>query len=258
MSPVAIPSMTLTDLGKVAVLGSKDALKRLQDAVDLLTHKAKTGIKFTEDEKTFLIELFECFSLGGRVRGYPEAAALANHYVHGNGDVLRLDEEVYTCSVIVQDVQVVMKRQIHICLREARGAAIALSSADSRLLKRSDYLALLDKKRSMKTQGRVLAGGWLLTEQSNQRLQKANNRFQLRAVNQLSDAIIRTTWRVDDEYRFEPFSSGFYTDITLHDKMALRMPDGLSQYMTKLGIAKDFKHYAEWTELWAPERPPRL
>jgi hypothetical protein len=252
MPPIEIPSTPLVEFGKVRLLGSKDALKRLQNAIDSLTRKAMTAGKFTEDEKTFLVELFECFSLGGRVMGYSEASKLANHYVHGKGKLLKLDEEVYSTSVIVQDVQVVMKRQIQISLRQTKGAAVALSSADSRLHKLKEYQALIDKKRNVDTQGRLLIGGWLLTEQNNQRLQKANNRFQLSSVSQLSDKQIITTWRVDDEYVFEPFSKGYYTDITLREHMALRMPDGLSQYMTKLGIANAFKHYAKWTEVWTP------
>jgi len=189
------------------------------------------------------------------VKHYPEASKLADHYVHGNGKLLKLDEDVYIGSTIVRDVQAVMKRQIQLDLKESRGSGISLASADGRLFRRKDYLALLDKSRNKNSQGRVLIGGWLLTEQDNQRLQKANNRFRLDSVSQMSDGRISTTWRVDDDYVFEPLSKGYYTDITLGEKMALRMPDGLSQYMTTLGIAKSFKHYAEWREIWNPEPP---
>lgn len=253
MAPVEIPSSPLIDLTKVKVFGSKAALERLQLAVDALTRKAKAGSRFTPEEKTFLVELFECFSLGGWAMGYSEAAALADHYVHGDGVVLQLDAAVYAGSAVVRDTQAAMKKHIQEQLIGSKGSVLTLHSADGVLLKRKEFMALMDKSRNLETQGRMLVGGWLLTEQGNQRLQKANNRFQLGSTSQVSDKNISTTWRVDDDYVFEPFAKGYYTDLHLRDKMVLRMPDGLSEYMTRIGIAKAFKHYAEWTELWVPE-----
>jgi hypothetical protein len=253
MKAVDIPATPLLELIRAKLLGAKDALQRMQAAVDYLTWKAKSGSAFKAEERTFLVELFECFAWGGRGMGYFEAAKLAQHYVHGDGQLLQLDESLYSSSVIVMDVQRVMKREVADLLRRSKGAVAALSSADSRLLRRRDFLALQAKSRNLKSQGRVLHGGWLFTEQDNQRLQKANNRFQLTSLSQPNDAMISTTWRVDDEYVFEPFSKGFFTEINLGPKMTLKMPDGLSQYMTKLGIAKEFKHFAEWKEIWSPD-----
>lgn len=255
MAPVDIPSSPLIELTKVKLLGSTEALKRLQLAVDALSLKAKAGARFTPDEKTFLVELFECFSLGGKAMGYWEAAALADHYVHGAGVTLQLDATVYAGSAIVRDTQSAMKKVIQSQVAAAPPSAkVSLGSADAVLLKHKSFVALTDKSRNLDSQGRMLVGGWLLTEQANQRLQKANNRFQLSSTSQSNDGdAIGTTWRVDDDYVFEPFVKGFYTELHLGPKLVLRLPDGLSQYMTRIGIAKDFKHYAEWTEVWTPE-----
>jgi hypothetical protein len=35
------------------------------------------------------------------------------------------------------------------------------------------------------------------------------------------------------------------------DNAVLALPDGLSQYMTVLGVAKAFDYYAEWHETWS-------
>jgi hypothetical protein len=185
--------------------------------------------------------------------GYSEAAMLADHYVHGDGVVLHIDATVYAESAIVRDTQAAMKKEIEAQISASKGDVVTLTSANSALLKRKEFVALMDKSRDRDRQGRVLTGGWLLAEQGNQRLQKANNRFQLSSTSQASGKSISTTWRVDDEYVFEPFSKGLYTDLHLREKMVLRMPDDLSEYMTHIGIAKAFKHYAEWPEVWAPE-----
>lgn len=251
MSDPEIPSAPSILFAQAKIFGSMSAFAKLQAAISHLTKKARTRATFTEDEKEFLVELFECFSLGGRAVGYSEAAQLSRHYVHGNGKSLRINPDIYVESVIVRDVQAVMKAQIATELKKQNGA-VALSSADARLTKLPEFRALSSRTRNQDTHGRLLSGGWLYTEQNNQRLQKANNRFQLQSVSQGSGSLISTTWRVDDEYLFEGFDKDFITNISIRDNMILRMPDGLSAHMTTLRIAKAFKHYAEWKEEWRP------
>jgi hypothetical protein len=97
-----------------------------------------------------------------------------------------------------------------------------------------------------------LSDGNLLTEQSNARLKNANNRFILAAQNTTQDAkTVSTRWSVDDRYEFEPFEkSNFVTDIPLSSTQVLKVPDGLSQYMTVLKIASVFDYWAAWKETW--------
>ncbi len=40
------------------------------------------------------------------------------------------------------------------------------------------------------------------------------------------------------------------TEIPLTQEQILKLPDGLSHYLTKIGVAKDFKYIAEWHETW--------
>lgn len=53
-------------------------------------------------------------------------------------------------------------------------------------------------------------------------------------------------WKVDSLYDFEPFPTTYYTPLPIAAGLQLKLPDGLSQYLTKVGVAADFKYYAEW------------
>ena len=59
-----------------------------------------------------------------------------------------------------------------------------------------------------------------------------------------------TRWSVNSLYDFEPYPSPYYTSIPKSNAGKLKLPDGLSNYMEKLGIAKRFWYTAEWTEAW--------
>lgn len=257
-----IPSAPLWHMGKVAGLKSDASLKKLQGAIDYLTIKAKKKLAFEKDEKTFLEEVYESISFGGVFKGYPEAAQLINHYVNGNGVDLTIDAEVYSTSVIVQAVQAVMKAQIEQDLTIAKGAS-SLRSTDARLMKRPEYLKLFGtRSRKADADGYLVDHGVLLAEQNNGRLKNADNRFVLQSVSQRgSEGTNSTTWRVDSFYDFESFESkpDYKTNIHLADKKVLVLPDGLSKYMATIGIATEFKYYAEWSEIWTstvPTAPP--
>jgi hypothetical protein len=252
-----IPESPAWELAQVKIVGSKSSLFRLQSTVDELARKARVSQPLYPHEKEFLKELFEAFGLGGRISGYAEASALVSHYVNGNGETLRINAEVYTSSVIVNDVMTVMKRQFQIGLNHLpAGSALSISSTSTGLLRRADFRELMNKNRDSNKRGRVLPGGWLFTEQDNQRLQKANNRFVLLGVSQRVGSTgnrFSTTWRVDDTYEFESFARGFKTHMKIRPDMTLVIPDGLSHHMTKIGLAKAFKHFAEWSEEWSAE-----
>jgi hypothetical protein len=85
-------------------------------------------------------------------------------------------------------------------------------------------------------------------------LHKADGHFYLQALSiALPNNKFKTTWRVDSLYDFEPFDShDYYTNIPLGQQI-LVLPDGLSEYMTRIGVAKSFWYGAEWSETWGPE-----
>jgi hypothetical protein len=95
-----------------ALFNSKSDFDLLQNAIDYLTCKARLKMAFTDEERGFLKAIYEDFAVGGRVKGYPEAAELIDHYVDGKGAKLQIDETVYQTSVIVQDTSEAIKHYI--------------------------------------------------------------------------------------------------------------------------------------------------
>ena len=261
-----IPGAPLWHMG----MGGADDKAIMQNAVDYLTCKAQARMPFTEDEKRFLVELFEAFWWGGKAKNMREAAELANHYVHGNGETLAVNPELYKSSVIVRDTMAAMKAVIKESVNKG-GPVPVLKSSDPMFMLSPHFNKLRIIHRNQTTQGGVLPNGVLKAEEMNRRLHYANNRFYLQASSEAFLAYspplfsrpakripsILTTWRVDDTYDFAPLGSDdenarhiSKTPMGPMREHELYLPDGLSHYMTVLGIAKEFKYWAEWYEYW--------
>jgi len=244
-----IPSAPLWHMGKVAVFESKDSFDLLQNTIDYLTCKAKLGKEFTENEKEFMKELFEALWWGGQYHGFKEAARLANHYVNGDGKTLNINSRVYTDSVIVSDAIVAMK--LYIKELSSKNKPISLiKSSDSNFLKSIHAKSLKKGLRSVTKQGYILSNGALLVEQSNQRLKNADHRFFLVVSTTKNGSNFLSQWKVKSLYDFEPFDKNLVTEIPLSEGFVLKLPDGLSHYLTKIGVAKDFEYMSTWQELW--------
>lgn len=235
----------------LAALGSKSDFLLLQDAIEYLTCKAKMKMPFTGDEKAFLKKIFEDLWWGGEAKGYSEAAQLADHYVNGGGKSLKIDAGVYQSSVVVKDTCEAIKAYVRHLIARKHPFATVRSSDPGFLHSPQGQHVSRGSGRNINSQGYVLSDGNLLTEQSNARLKNANNRFILVAKNMRLGLTISTTWRVDDGYAFQSFgTASFYTNIPLSSTQILKLPDGLAQYMTTLGIASEFDYWSEWTESW--------
>jgi len=250
--------------------GTADNKAVMQNAVDYLTCKAKAKMPFTEEEKRFLVELFEAFSLGGKVLswipgrdGLPEAAMLAKHYVHGGGKTVEVDSNLYKSSVIVRDTMAAMKEFIKESVNKKKPIPPLLQSNDPSFMRSKHFgkLSLYKGNRNSDTQGYVRDdNGVLVTEQNNKRLHYADNRFFLHAFSTFTKFIdktrVHTRWRVDSIWDYEPFGKKddgkHISEIPMgySREHILKLPDGLSQYMTVLGIAKVFDYWAEWYEIW--------
>jgi hypothetical protein len=248
---VPIPGAPLWRMGKAA-LGSRTDYEALQGAIDCLTCKAKARAAFTTDDKEFLVEIFEALWWGGHAKRLPEAAALANHYVNGKGKPLKVDEEVYRSSVIVRDTCVALKAHVRKQLAGRRDIGMVRSSDPGFIYSPGGRQLARGPLRSVQRQGYIRPEGILVAEQGNLRLKNADNRFALVAYTTILDSgELHTRWRVDSRYDFEPFDKADYvTNIPLSDSQVLKLPDGLSQYMTVLKIAEEFPYFAEWIERW--------
>jgi len=244
-----IPSAPLWHMGKVAVLESKDSFDLLQNTIDYLTCKGKLNKVFTDNEKEFMKELFEALWWGGRYHGFKEAATLANHYVNGDGKTLNINSKVYTDSVIVSDTMRALKSYIKE-LSSRKKPVSMIKSSDSDFLNSTHARNLKRASRSITRQGYILNNGALLVEQSNHRLKNSDHRFYLIVNTTINGDNFLSHWKVESIYDFEPFNKNFITDIPLAKGFVLKLPDGLSNHLTKTGVAKDFKYTSRWQETW--------
>ena len=245
----SIPGAPLWHMGKVALFESEKSFNLLQNTIDYLTCKGMAGKPFTDDEKDFMKEIFEALWWGGKYRGFPEAAQLANHYVNGEGKPVKLYPEIYKSSVIVKDVMAAIKNYIRDNFPENNHILIMKSSSPKFLF--SDYSkGLKQGKRQVNKEGYLQYSGTLLTEQSNSRLKNTDNRFFLDVITTKNGSTFLSKWKVDSYYDFEDFQKGYVTHLPLARGMVLKLPDGLSHYLTKIGVAKEFKYSTEWDEKW--------
>ena len=284
-----IPESPLANMANVYLRGDRGSAAILQGAIDTLTVKAKAAKSFTDDDKEFMTELFDSMWYGGKYKGFYEAAILASHYVNGGGSTLFISAGVYVDSVIVRDTMRAMRAYLSGTDYRSQDM-ITLKSSDPGFLASPFAKALGRGGRKLNSQGHILPGGTLLTEQDNARLKNADHRFYLQVtarkdgfmstVNWLaqgaentyrssfsglvedltgvSDATVNIDdlkrlddeyslrWRVDSYYDFEAFPTTYYTPLPLRDGLVLKLPDGLSQYLTKVGVAKEFDYYSEW------------
>lgn len=249
-----MPMSPLFNMANVAKRNVTGDLKYLQDALDFLTCKAKAKMKFEEDEKEFLKELYEAFWWGGQYKGFKEAAQLANHYVNGTGNSktnpLRINAEVYKTSKIVIATMSAMKK--FIVEKISQKKPLFDFRCDNTEFRSKSYTKPL-LRMNYKTEGKMKSSGVLEVAQENLRLHKTDGHFYLQAKSLLQpNKKIKTTWRVDSLYDFEPFEKhDYYTHIPL-GQQKLIVSDGLSEYMTKIGVAKAFWYRAEWEEIWVP------
>jgi hypothetical protein len=176
---------------------------------------------------------------------------LANHYVNGNGKPLSIDPKIYKLSIIVSDAMEALKNYIRD--KAAKNRAIAFTKTGDIDFRNSDHARSLKReRRSTIRQGYILFDGALVSEQSNLRLKNADNRFHLQAnTSKGRNNSFMTRWSVTSIYDFESFSKNYITDIPLAKGFILKLPDGLSHYLTKIGVARDFKYTASWQERWA-------
>ena len=247
-----MPMSPLFNMANVAKNNATGDLKYLQNALDYLTCKAKQKMPFDNDEKEFLKELYEAFWWGGQYKGYKEAAQLANHYVNGEGNgkatPLKVQAEVYKTSIIVVRTMAAMKTYI----KESIDNKLPFFEirCDNVKFRSKKYTNLLTRM-NYKTEGKMKANGVLEAAQNNHRLHKTDGHFYLKATTtKLSDKKVNTVWSVDSLYDFEAFEKhDYYTHIPL-GKHKLIVSDGLSEYMTQIGVAQAFWYRAEWSELW--------
>ena len=92
----------------------------------------------------------------------------------------------------------------------------------------------------------------MFVEQNNQRLKNTDHRFLLQVkILEISGNDIKLLWYVLSLWDFDPYEKADHiTELPINKKKeyVLRIPDGLSQYLTKVDRAAEFHYTAEWQE----------
>ena len=226
-------------------------IKEKQRVFDNTAAKVKNGETLTDKEKKELKKAYELIIFGGQQLGYKEAADLLSLYLNpkkaenykNEKKPYKLKTDVYKNSVIGKYAMEEMKKHILADYDSASGAEKEYSSAD----------LLSPTNRDPITEGYFSAKDRVLVaEQNNQRLKNMDNRFHLNAsVKTNKKGEIEITWSVTSRWDFESYEGKkYYTELSFSKKrgQVLKIDDGLSQYLTKIGMAREFYYRCEWKE----------
>ncbi|MBN2352277.1 MAG: hypothetical protein JXD23_06885 [Spirochaetales bacterium] len=200
----------------------------IQARVDALEKKAIEKKEFSQDDKAFLKDLYSSLAFGGRFIGHNEAADMLERYLAGTGESLRLGSGAYEANAKVKAAMEKLKSRIR--ADAARG-----------------------KVRDKYSSDRIT-----VTVSEDARLFYFSNVFFVMAIpEKTADGRYRIRFRVDLTARFISYAEekaryGKYgrvrTPFVKNDKgEVFTLDDGLSQYLTVIGLAKVFDYYSEWT-----------
>lgn len=200
----------------------------IQRKVDLLEEKAIEKQEFTDEEKEFLKDLYNSLVFGGRLLGYKEAANMLEHYLNASGTPLRINEGIYLENKKVE--QAMQKIKIRI---------------------KADIL-----KKAVKHN--YTSDTIVVEHKKNPRLFYFSNVFALQAKPiKIEKNYYIIKWKVELKAHFPSYSEQqqrysdykyFRTPFTTNSQgETFNIDDGLSHYLTRLGLAKEFIYYAEWT-----------
>lgn len=214
-----------------ACLASKIAsgdFKEIQARVDILEKKAIDKKQFTNDDKAFLKDLYSSLAFGGRMIGHREAADMLDRYLAATGESLWFGSEAYEANPKVKAAMEKPKSRIRAdysrgALREkyATERIFVSVSEDARLFYFSDVFFL--QARPEKT---------------------ADNRLRIIFRVDLTAHFIS----YDEEKARYGGCGRVCTPFAKNGKgETFAIDDGLSQYLTVLGLAKEFGYYSEWT-----------
>jgi hypothetical protein len=206
----------------------------IQARVDVQEKKAIKKKEFSSDDKAFLKDLYASLAFGGRVIGHREAADMLERYLAATGEPLRLGSEAYQADPKVK-------------------AAVA----------KLEFRIRADAARSV-VRKKYVSDRMNVSVSEDARLFYFSNVFFVQAFPEKNTGShFRIRFRVDLTARFVSYDEekalfgkcGIYrTPLMKNDKgETFTIDDGLSQYLTVLGLAKVFDYYSEWTEELRPD-----
>jgi len=223
-----------------------------QGIIDEADRKVRFGEQLSKSELDTLVFIYKLIPIGGKLYGYKEAADLMSLYLNpkeaekynDENHLYRLEPDVYRTSVIVQYAQTELKK-------------IITNDFKNGLLKEGsvyDTKKLKPTVRDSASEGNVQSPDRnLIAEQNNQRLKNTDHRFYLKVkILKIEDGAIKLLWFVNSKWDFESYESGkdYVTELPVDKKknLILQIPDGLSNYLTKVNKAKEFYYGTDWEE----------
>jgi hypothetical protein len=219
------------------------------------TARTRAETALTEADVEFLRSLYIGIGQGGRVFA-PEAAQLMRRYLNPDkSSVEEVDSAIYKESAAVRAELDRQKKEIVHAARTGQlpgnAKAVHAIHAGARKSEACEHPRDVPRPHAARM---VLADG--------ERLKKANNRFWVQSYSTRKGNLVTTTFVVTDCYEFEPFRKGFFTDLELFGQR-IRLDDGLSEYLTRVGVAKAFTYESTWQDEWTlpsesvggPQRP---
>lgn len=221
-----------------------------QEIIDEADRKAKAGEQLSKDELDTLIFIYKLIPIGGRLYGYKEAADLMDIYLKPKkaeqfkkNNPYIINSEVYTTSAIVQYAESKLKKII----------TNDFKKKNLNVGKNYNSSILKPTNRDSNTQGNVQSPDRnLIAEQNNQRLKNADHRFYLQVkILGISGNNIKLLWYVLSKWDYEPYENADHiTELPINKNKGyiLKIPDGLSQYLTQVNRAKEFYYTSRWEE----------
>lgn len=215
-------------------------VENTQARIDRLEELAIHQQPFTEEDKTFLYDLYTAGAKGGRITCVvPNASRLISRYLDCSGDDLEISSSLVVNSAPVKAKIKEMRFQIAWAVAQGRELP---AQYESETFYMGDP-ANLDAAASLYF-GKLTAKPY---------------------VNERGES--RLAWRVDIPWVWPTYDELFeqYGDhhaqnfalpnlrsILFGPEYMLRVDDGLGGHLPTLGLAKPFLAYAEWDEPWEP------
>ena len=215
----------------------------LQTRVDALEAKAIRGDSFSDEDKRFLKNLYQCFAKGGRLTIIlRQSAAMMDRYLSCSGETLATKPRIFLGSRPVQNELVVLRRKI-VADNQATATQETYTSANF-------YMGDPDFFESF-------VGLYF-------------GKVSVRAT-KIADGSLLLHWRAELPWKWptydslakeqgEPHTQSFplpnARSLLQGSQYCLRMDDGLGQHLEHLGLAKPFLVYSEWQEVISKESAP--
>ena len=203
----------------------------LQKKVDLMEAKAIQGKPFSEGEKEFLYDLYKTMASGGKLIPLTRQTGLMmDHYLSKTGSNLKIASSIYVKNRKVQKRMEQIRKRI-------RNSEFKRKKFESEIFYMPDASSI-DSLFGLYW-GKVIA----YPEYTNSGITirwRAEVPWEWPSYQSLKNKY--------GSYDAESFPLPNMKSIFVGVKHSLYVDNGLGEYLTRIGVAKSFLAYAEWTE----------